>query len=167
MSQSDGINPESSTAMEERRRHRRRTGFWSAQLETTTGQRLDCIVLDVSDSGAKLRIKHSIAVGDLMTLSGKRFVPRGVRVAWAAGERAGLVFLSAPGEARDRGEPAFLRSRAAVLRRLAELVDEENGGARLMRLADKLAADADRIEEQKGSPPPSIRRNQRPMPVDQ
>ncbi len=167
MSQSDGIAGENWAGMEERRRHRRRTGFWSAQLETTAGQRLDCIVLDISDSGAKLRIKHSLAVGDLMTLSGKRFAPRGVRVAWAAGERAGLVFLSPPGELRDRGEPEFLRRRAALLRRLAELAEEASGGARLMRLADRLAADADRMEKRQDQPPLSIRRNQRPVPVDQ
>ena len=163
MSQSDGVSPESS----DRRRHRRRSGFWSAQLETTAGQRLDCIVLDVSDSGARLRIKHPMLSGDVMTLSGKRFEARGVRVAWVSGERAGLVFLSPPNEARRGAEPAFLRSRAAILRRLAQLAQSGDAGARLMRLAEALDGKAEKIEKRQLQPPLSIRRDRRLAPVDQ
>lgn len=167
MSQSDGVSPESSAVTQDRRRHRRRSGFWSAQLETTAGHRLDCIVLDVSDSGAKLRIKHLVVGGEVMTLSGKRFEPRGVRVAWAAGERAGLVFLSRPSEARGEGEPAFLRGRAAILRRMAQLAEAGDGGARLMRLAEALDGRAEKIEKRQLQPPLSIRRDRRLALVDQ
>lgn len=167
MSQSNGVNPESSAVTQERRRHRRRSGFWSAQLETTAGHRLDCIVLDVSDSGARLRIKHPVLGGDVMTLSGKRFDPRGVRVAWISGERAGLVFLSPPNEARGLAEPAFLRSRATILRRLAQLAEAGDAGARLMRLAEALDGKAEKIEKRQLQPPLSIRRDRRLAPVDQ
>ncbi len=167
MSQSDGISPESFAAPEERRRHRRRSGFWSAQLETTAGQRLDCIVLDISDGGARLRIKHPVLVGDVMTLSGKRFAPCGVRVAWVAHERAGVVFLSPVDAAQDGSEPAFLRHRAAVLRRMAQLAEAGDTGARLMRLAEALDAKAEQFETRQLQPPLSVRRDRGPALVDQ
>lgn len=165
MSPSDGINPDATAV--DRRRERRRSGFWSAQLETTTGRRLDCIVLDISDRGAKLRIKHAVLPGDVMILSGKRFEPRGARVSWIAEQRAGLAFLSPPGETRGRSDAGFLRGRAAILRRMAQLADSGDTGARLMRLAAALDNKAEKIEQRQIHPPLSIRRNRRLAPVDQ
>jgi PilZ domain-containing protein len=149
----------------EQRRHGRRNGLWSAQLETTSGQRLDCIVFDISPGGAKLRLDEPVATGDVMTLISERFGKRGARVAWTAPRRAGLTFLS---EAMATGgsatDPAFLRSRAELLRSLAEAGES---GIRLARLAETFERTARAIEKRQLAPPLSIRKDRRPAPVDQ
>src|SRR5258708_38314283 len=101
----------------EQRRHERRRGLWPAQLETTSGRRLDCILFDISAGGAKLRLDEPVAVGEVITLISERFGKRGARVAWTAPRRAGLTFLSEAGAAAGGGVgPGFLPRRGAVLR---------------------------------------------------
>ena len=79
------------------RRHPRSAVLWAAQLETRDGRRLDCAVLDLSAGGAKLRIEHSLATGDLVTLTSPRFGVRRARVAWVEAGRLGLQFLDVVG----------------------------------------------------------------------
>lgn len=75
------------------RRHPRSAVLWAAQLETRDGRRLDCAVLDLSAGGAKLMVQHSLAAGDPVTLSSRRFGARRARVAWVEADRLGLQFL--------------------------------------------------------------------------
>jgi PilZ domain len=149
----------------EQRRHERQSGLWAAQLETTSGRRLDCMLFDVSAGGARLRLDEPVAVGEILTLVSRRFGTRGARIAWIALRQAGLTFLSearvAPAASVD---PDFLRSRAELLRQLAEAGES---GIRLAHLADAFERKARTIEKRQLAPPPSIRKDRRPTPVDQ
>jgi hypothetical protein len=147
----------------EQRRHARRSGLWSAQLETTSGRRLDCILLDVSAGGAKLRLEEPVGVGEIMTLVSERFGSRGARVTWTAPRYAGVRFLAAAGMApAASADPLFLRSRAELLRRLAAAGES---GLRLAHLADAFERKA-RALERKQAALPSIRRDGRTAPLD-
>ncbi len=88
------------------RRHPRSAVLWAAELETRDGRRIDCAVLDLSAGGAKLMIDHSLATGDQVTLSSRRFGARRARVAWVEPNRLGLQFL-------DLIEPESLSSKIA------------------------------------------------------
>ncbi|HEX9488903.1 MAG TPA: PilZ domain-containing protein [Stellaceae bacterium] len=152
-------------AAAEQRRHERRRGLWSVQLETTSGRRLDCILFDISAGGAKLRLDEPVAVGEVITLISERFGKRGARVAWTAPRRAGLTFLSEAGAtAAASVDPEFLRSRAELLRGLAEAGES---GIRLARLAEAFERKAKAIEKRRLAPPLTIRKDRRPAPVDQ
>src|SRR5258708_39708893 len=149
----------------EQRRHERRRGLWPAQLETTSGRRLDCILFDISAGGAKLRLDEPVAVGEVITLISERFGKRGARVAWTAPRRAGLTFLSEAGAtAAASGDPEFLRSRAELLRGLAEAGES---GIRLARLTGGFGREAQEIRKRRLAPPLTIRKDRRPAPVDQ
>jgi PilZ domain len=148
----------------EQRRHARRSGVWSAQLETTSGRRLDCILFDISSAGAKLRLDEPVAAGDVITLISERFGKRGARVAWTAPRRAGLTFLSERAANSGSADPAFLRSRAELLRGLAEAGES---GVRLARLAEAFERKAKAIEKRQLVLPVTIRKDRRPEPVDQ
>ena len=149
----------------EQRRHERQSGLWSAELETTSGERLDCMLFDISAGGARLRLDEPVAVGEILTLVSRRFGTRGARIAWIAHRQAGLCFLSEAGVAPAASvDPDFLRSRAELLRQLAEAGES---GIRLAHLADAFERKARTIEKRQLAPPPSIRKDRRPAPVDQ
>lgn len=149
----------------DQRRHTRKSGLWSAQLETTSGRRLDCILFDVSSGGAKVRLEEPVAVGEVMTLVSKRLGSRGARITWTAPRYAGVRFLSeARVSAAASADPEFLRSRAELLRGLAEAGES---GIRLARLAETFERKAKQIEKRQLAPPLTIRKDQRPAPVDQ
>jgi hypothetical protein len=138
----------------EQRRHARQSGLWSAQLETTSGRRLHCLLFD-----------EPVAVGEILTLVSRRFGTRGARIAWTGPRQAGLCFLSQASVAPAAGlDPGFLRSRAELLRRLAEAGES---GIRLAHLADAFERKARTIEQRQLTPPLSIRKDRRPLPVDQ
>jgi len=145
----------------EQRCHARQSGLWSAHLETTSGQRLHCLLFDVSEGGARLRLDEPVAVGEILTLVSRRFGTRGVRIVWRGQRQAGLCFLSEGQMAPPSIDPDFLRSRAELLRRLAETGES---GIRLAHLADAFERKARTIEKRL-APPLSIRRP--PAPVDQ
>lgn len=151
----------------EKRRHKRRSGMWSAAIETAPGERVDCVVLDLSDSGAKLLVKHPAfcaAPGKIVTFRAERTGRRPARIAWAAGTRLGLEFIAgaampameaidARRDAAPRAtepspaelDPAFLRGRAKVLRELAASGTTPEAAARLRAAADGLDHEADAI----------------------
>jgi hypothetical protein len=138
----------------ERRRHARRSGLWAAQLETAQGARRNCLVLDVSQSGAKLRVEQSAALGELVTLIGERFGTRKGRVVWSGNHRLGILFIDQPGAAAaatqtPSSDPKFLRGRAEILRRLARSAQGGDAAAGLLRLAQALEAEASGIEKQR------------------
>lgn len=150
----------------EQRRHVRQSGLWSAHLESTSGRRLHCLLFDVSSGGARLRVDEPVAVGEILTLVSRRFGTRGARIVWTGPRQAGLCFLSAASVAPAASvDPDFLRSRAELLRRLAEAGES---GIRLAHLADAFERKATTIEKRQLAPPPlSIRKDRRPAPVDQ
>jgi hypothetical protein len=137
----------------ERRRHARRSGLWAAQLETAQGARRNCLVLDVSQSGAKLRTEQTAPPGELVTLIGDRFGTRRGRVVWAGNHRLGISFLDESGAAAKTQTPAadpkFLRGRAEILRRLARSAQGGDAAAGLLRLAQSLEAEASEIEKRR------------------
>jgi hypothetical protein len=160
---SDVLEPSGS----ERRRHRRRNGAWAATLETTHGDCVGCVVLDLSPGGAKLLLENKpVAIGELVTFVTERFGTHRGRVAWATGARAGLSFVdfaAAGASAKTLADkPEFLRGRAEVLRRLAQTARSGETVAGLLWAAKGFDEAAQRIEAQRKWPAtvavPSIRR---------
>ena len=94
------------------RRARREGVIWGARLDTGAAV-LDCIVLDISARGARLRFGAPVAVPERVTLhlrDGRRFE---ARRCWSHGTLAGLEFL-APGAALQADEAIARRARAAL-----------------------------------------------------
>lgn len=152
-------------SLADRRRQARRSGLWAVRFETTDGRRFECLVLDLSRGGMKLRLDGPIAAGDILTMIGGRLGRRSARVAWSTENRAGLVFLSEAPHPERRSSPEFLRGRALVLRRLAAITSRGEGEPRLERLAGVLEAQAEAAEQRRW--PLTIRRDRRPPLVDQ
>jgi PilZ domain len=160
-----GVKKMRDRSASEQRRHARQSGLWPAQLETTSGRRLDCILFDISSGGAKLRLDEPVLAGEVITLISPRFGTRCARVAWIAPRHVGLSFLSEAGAtAAASADPEFLRGRAELLRQLAEAGES---GVRLARLADAFERKARTIERRQLAVPPTIRKDRRPAPVDQ
>ncbi len=156
------------------RRHKRKSGMWKAHVELGHGYRVDCIILDLSDGGAKLMLKQPIAVGRVVTVVADSIGARGARVAWSEGNRAGVQFIegsaqvvaaiSHPAMAREtawtppppppRAPPPqsaglnaqFMRGRAQVLRRMAETNPDPEKAAVLLRSADAMEAEAAQLD---------------------
>jgi hypothetical protein len=140
----------------ERRQQARRSGIWAAQLETAQSPRRNCLVLDVSSSGAKLRIDQPAALGEIVTLIAERFGTRRGRVVWTANHRIGITFVDEFGVATTRAptsDPHFLRSRAEMLQRLARSAQGGDATVELLRLARALEVEAGEIERQHSTPP--------------
>jgi hypothetical protein len=137
----------------ERRRHGRRSGLWAAQLENAQGTRCNCLVLDVSQSGAKLRVEQQASPGENVTLIGERFGKRRGRVVWAGNHRIGIIFVDQPSAAAPTktptSDPKFLRGRADILRRLARSAQGGDAAAGLLRLARALDEEASEIEKRR------------------
>jgi len=149
----------------ERRSHRRRAGAWTAILETTHGERIGSVVLDLSPGGAKLLLERPIAVGELVTFLTERFGTHRGRIAWVSGVRVGLAFANFAVGAASKAladKPEFLRGRADVLRRLAQTARSGETVSGLLWAAKGFDEAADRIEAQQRwpstSPSPSIRK---------
>ena len=173
MPSSDGQTPSTPDADRgavplEQRRSQRHRGVWSAQLETTAGRRLNGIVFDISPGGARLRLDEAgpVAKGEVITFISPRLGRRSARVAWMARGHAGLTFLAEAAVAGSgtHGDPAFLRSRAELLRQLAHAAE---AGGRLARLAEAFDVKARAIERRQLAPPLTIRKDRRPAPIDQ
>jgi hypothetical protein len=147
----------------ERRRHRRRTGAWTAILETTHGERVGSVVLDLSPGGAKLLLERPIVVGELVTFITERFGTHRGRLAWVSGARVGLAFANFAVGASNKAladKPEFLRGRADVLRRLAQSARSGETVSGLLWAAKGFDEAAERIEAQQRWPStsPSIRK---------
>jgi hypothetical protein len=161
----------------EKRRHKRRSGMWSAAIEAAPGHRVDGVILDLSESGAKLRLEHpaaKTAPGAVVTFLAERTGRRPARIVWSEGTRVGLEFLAddgaparvaAPTAQTPRVDaagntasnpvaldPAFLRGRAKVLRELAANGATPEAAARLRAAADGLDHEADAILRRRAAP---------------
>jgi len=159
----------------DKRRHKRKSGMWKAHVELGHGFRVDCVILDLSEGGAKLMLKQPIAAGKVVTLVADSIGARGARVAWSEGQRAGVQFIegsaqvvtSHPALARDTAwtpplpppapapapPPAglnaqFMRGRAQVLRRMAETNSDPAKVAVLLRSAEAMEAEAAELDRQ-------------------
>jgi hypothetical protein len=144
----------------EQRRHKRRSAMWAAELETSGGERVSCIVLDISAGGAKLQLDHPLVKNEIVALITERVGAHWCRVAWRTGSRAGLEFLESHAEApppKQVGQDAkFLRGRAEVLRRLVQTVPSGDAAARLLHSAEEFDQAAAELE--RSQPAPSIRK---------
>jgi hypothetical protein len=152
-----GANAPSPAA--ERRKHTRRSAMWAAQLETTRGERVSCIVLDVSAAGARIQLEHPVGKDDIVLLVTPRIGSHWCRVAWLDGAHVGLEFLEHHDEvpSTSSGQDAkFLRGRADVLRRLALTATSLEAAGKLIQTARELEEAAAALERQQ--PAPSIRK---------
>lgn len=96
-----GIEPERAEVPDphrnEQRRHVRKNVLWAAKLETMDGS-FDCIALNVSRGGAKLRLASPMVpqtAGDLTLGSHGRFA---AQIIWQRLDRIGVRFCAAPEE---------------------------------------------------------------------
>jgi hypothetical protein len=82
----------------ERRRHARTTVLWKAEIYGGI-RRAPCEVLNVSDSGMRLRVTTEFKPGTEVTVRSIRFGERKARVIWRQNDRLGIEFLGAEAEA--------------------------------------------------------------------
>ncbi|HEV8026224.1 MAG TPA: PilZ domain-containing protein [Stellaceae bacterium] len=154
----DGASAPASAA--DRRHNTRRSAMWAAQLETARGERVSCIVLDVSAAGVRIQLEHSIAKDDIVLLITARVGAHWCRVAWLDGVRVGLEFLEshteAPTSSSSGVDAKFLRGRAGVLRRLALTATSLEAAGKLIQSAREFEQAATALEQQQ--PTPSIRK---------
>jgi hypothetical protein len=98
MSPTTGVDPAApgdTASWEERRKYKRKPVLWAAKLETASG-RHECITLDLSLGGAKLRVDTTVAPNEQVTLVFDRFGPLRAEVAWVEGGTIGLRFTEDP-----------------------------------------------------------------------
>jgi len=156
----------------DKRRHKRRSGMWAAHLELGQDRRVSCVVLDLSDGGAKLMLKEPVAKGKIVTLFSDRVGSRGGRVVWSDGNRIGVEFLEGSADVVGIAVPyrpgyivspslpplpqprpafmdaPFLRGRAEVLRNLAENQPDPRKAALLRQSARAMDVEATHINDQ-------------------
>ena len=77
----------------ERRHIQRRTGLWVGQIETAEGERIPCLLVDLSTAGARIVPRRPLAEGAIVTLLAPVCGSRRGRVAWATKSHVGLQFL--------------------------------------------------------------------------
>jgi hypothetical protein len=77
----------------ERRKSPRGEVAWVARVQTAAGLCIECGVLDLSATGAKLLTDQPLAEGDHVTFVSPRFDPLSAKVAWSADGYLGLQFL--------------------------------------------------------------------------
>jgi hypothetical protein len=92
---SDIGHAEAARAIEDtpaQRRHRRRSVLWPVEIVSKPSVR--CTIIDISITGAKMRVSKPMAVGELLNVRSRRFTAR-ARVAWTEQTVVGLEFLEA------------------------------------------------------------------------
>lgn len=77
----------------DRRRFQRSDVTWAARVQTAAGTRIECEVLDLCATGAKLHLDQPLAAGEIVTFISPRFDPVSAKVAWVADGHVGLEFL--------------------------------------------------------------------------
>jgi hypothetical protein len=86
---------QSDAAASERRRHKRKPVLWAARVETRAGA-ADCIILDLSLGGAKLRGVAPVIAKQEVMLVIDRFGAIRAEVVWARSGHMGLRFTDKP-----------------------------------------------------------------------
>ena len=79
----------------DRRQHKRKPVLWAARVETREGP-FECIILDLSLGGAKLRGTAPVAAKQVVTLVIDRFGALRAEVMWARSNHMGLRFADTP-----------------------------------------------------------------------
>src|ERR1700691_3402429 len=96
---------------DEKRRHKRKPVLWSARVECDTSQ-AQCIILDLSLGGAKLRVAPQAKARERVTLVIERFGAINAEVAWCRSGQMGLRFTDTPDQVAriiGGGLPLFRR----------------------------------------------------------
>ncbi len=86
---------EAGVSEKDQRRHIRKRVLWAAQLETADGT-FNCIVLNVSRSGAKLRFAKVVQTQEPVALLGDAFGKIPAEVVWQRGDKVGIRFAADP-----------------------------------------------------------------------
>ncbi len=90
------MEQDAASAWDEKRKHKRKPVLWAARIETQAGEPAECIILDLSLGGAKLRCAAKVAARQPVRLVIDRFgVLRG-QVAWVRSGMIGLHFIDPP-----------------------------------------------------------------------
>jgi hypothetical protein len=79
----------------DRRQHKRKPVLWAARIETREGP-CECIILDLSLGGAKVRSPASVVKEQMVTLVIDRFGALNAQVIWARSGKLGLRFVDQP-----------------------------------------------------------------------
>ncbi len=87
--------PEFAESGAEQRRFKRKPVLWAARLETGEGS-FDCITLDLSLGGAKLRMATTSPLKEPVSLVLERFGILHAEVAWQRPDTVGLRFTDEP-----------------------------------------------------------------------
>lgn len=87
--------PDDEASWENRRKHKRKPVLWAARIETPDGD-FDCIALDLSRGGAKVRLAAPLALHQAVTLVIDRFGALGAEVVWRRSGQVGLKFTDDP-----------------------------------------------------------------------
>jgi hypothetical protein len=98
---SQGDRPRTDVGWAERRQFRRKAVIWAAKLETDHGV-FDCITLDLSLGGARLRCSRSIALLEPATLVLDKFGKFPAEVVWTTPTEIGLQFSESPEQVANR-----------------------------------------------------------------
>lgn len=98
---SQGDRPRTDVGWAERRQFRRKAVIWAAKLETDHGV-FDCITLDLSLGGARLRCSRSIALLEPATLVLDKFGKFAAEVVWTTPTEIGLQFSESPEQVASR-----------------------------------------------------------------
>jgi hypothetical protein len=87
--------PETGTA--EQRRHIRKRVLWAARLDAAEGS-FNCVILNVSRSGAKLRLPSATAIAQHqpVELVLETFGELQAEIVWQRGDKAGIKFTTDP-----------------------------------------------------------------------
>jgi hypothetical protein len=86
---------QSEAGASERRRHKRKPVLWAARVEFPGGA-TECIILDLSLGGAKLRGAAPVTAKQHVTLVIDRFGALQAEVVWARSGHMGLRFTDTP-----------------------------------------------------------------------
>jgi PilZ domain len=77
----------------ERRHMARRSGLWVAEIQTAEGERISCLLLDLSNAGARIVPRRPLTESAIVTLTAPVCGARRGRVAWVTKSHVGLQFL--------------------------------------------------------------------------
>ena len=107
MDRTDPI-PDEEARAKEQRRHIRKHVLWAARLETRDGP-FSCIILNVSRSGAKLRIVAPNLSRQPVKLVMDSFGTLTAEIVWQHADKMGIRFVAEPEEvAKILGEAVVL-----------------------------------------------------------
>jgi hypothetical protein len=84
---------------QEQRRHIRKRVLWTARLDTAEGS-FTCIIMNVSRSGAKIRLPSSLPIspGQPVELVLEAFGELAAEIVWQRGDKMGIHFTADPAQ---------------------------------------------------------------------